>query len=162
EWGHAAFAGLRQRRGRRIDPGLAAGDGRLPRPDHVAFQGLVGRRLGAGGGSTGGRAGSGAVVGQQRAGGRRGQPGHGRPARGAVAVEEAGGFVRKREIDFDQYLKLYAESRRTLLAQHALGSTQYPDPVAIAWTTTINRLGPLPRAILRLAAFLAPDKIPVS
>src|SRR5262249_25113203 len=47
-----------------------------------------------------------------------------------------------------------------LLARRVLGSTRYPAPVAATWLATIERLGPLARAALTLAAFLAPDDIP--
>jgi hypothetical protein len=49
---------------------------------------------------------------------------------------------------------LYAQSRRELLGQRALGGTKYPDSVATTWLTTMHRLGPLAIAILRLASFL--------
>ena len=51
----------------------------------------------------------------------------GAPRAAAAAVEQAAAFVRKVRIDFDQYLRLYAQSRRELLVQRALGGTQYPD-----------------------------------
>jgi tetratricopeptide (TPR) repeat protein len=78
-----------------------------------------------------------------------------------LALEQAAAFMRKVRIDFSEYLQLFAQSRRELLAQHTLGGTQYPDSVGTTWRTTIGRLRPLARAILRLASFLASDDIPV-
>jgi hypothetical protein len=47
-----------------------------------------------------------------------------------LALEQAAAFVRKAGIDLDQYLEYYGQARATLLAQRALGGTQYPDSVA--------------------------------
>jgi tetratricopeptide (TPR) repeat protein len=77
-----------------------------------------------------------------------------------LALEQAAAFARKVCIGFEQYLVLYAQSRRELLAQRALGGTQYPDSVATTWQTTIKRLGWRARAVLRLAAFCSPENIP--
>jgi hypothetical protein len=78
-----------------------------------------------------------------------------------LALEQAAAFVRKVRIDFERYLQMYAQSRHELLAERVLGGTQYPHSVATTWRTTVERLSPLARAILRLASFLAPDDIPV-
>ncbi len=78
-----------------------------------------------------------------------------------LALEQAAAFVRKVSIDFGEYLQMYADSRSELLAERALGGTQYPHSVATTWRTTVEHLSPLARAILRLAAFLAPDHVPV-
>jgi hypothetical protein len=78
-----------------------------------------------------------------------------------LALEQAAAFAQNVGIDLGEYLRLFAESRRELLAEYALGGTQYPASVATTWWTTVERLSPLARAILRLAAFLAPDDCPV-
>jgi tetratricopeptide (TPR) repeat protein len=78
-----------------------------------------------------------------------------------LALEQAAAFVRKSSIDFDQYSGFYAQARRDLLAQRGFGGTHYPDSVATTWRTTIARLGPLARAMLCLASFMAPDNIPI-
>ncbi len=81
-----------------------------------------------------------------------------------LALEHAAAFVQKASISFAQYLIYYsgARSRRDLIAQRVLGSTQYPESVATTWLVTIGRLGPLARSILTLIGFLAPDDIPRS
>src|SRR5262249_2389134 len=81
-----------------------------------------------------------------------------------LALEHAAAFVQEASISFDQYLTYYSEakSRRDLIAQRVLGSTQYPESVATTWLVTIQRLGPLARSILTLISFLAPDDIPRS
>jgi tetratricopeptide (TPR) repeat protein len=77
-----------------------------------------------------------------------------------LALEQAAAFVKQAQVSFGRYLELYAQSRQELLARGVPGGTRYPDSVATTWLTTIKRLGPEAIAILRLAAFLAPDNIP--
>ena len=77
-----------------------------------------------------------------------------------LALEQAAAFVRKLSIDFDRYLEFYEESPAEILDEHAPGATQYPASVARTWLVTVGRLGPLPRALLRFVAFLAPTPIP--
>src|SRR5262249_15182427 len=78
-----------------------------------------------------------------------------------LALEQAAALVRRLGTDFTDYLRLYAEARRELLAQGTPGGTRYAEPVAASWRTTVGRLGPLARAALRLVAFLAPAPVPV-
>jgi len=81
-----------------------------------------------------------------------------------LALEHAAAYVQGALKSFDQYLADYAEasSRRGLIAQRVLGSTQYPKSVAKTWLVTIRGLKPLARSILSLISFLAPDDIPRS
>lgn len=51
-------------------------------------------------------------------------------------------------------------ARAELLSQQREGATRYPDSVATTWSITINRLRPLARSILKIAAWFAPDEIP--
>jgi tetratricopeptide (TPR) repeat protein len=79
-----------------------------------------------------------------------------------LALEQAAAFIKEAGVSFDRYLEYFAEarSRRDLLARRVLGSTHYPESVAATWLTTMQRLGPLARLVLNLAAFLAADAIP--
>ncbi len=79
-----------------------------------------------------------------------------------LALEQAAAFIAQEgaEFGFADYLRLYRDNERELLAAGALGSTEYPDPVITTWKSTVDRLKPAARAVLRLAAFLAATPIP--
>lgn len=77
-----------------------------------------------------------------------------------LALEQAAAFIRETKVSLAEYLTLHEQSHAELLAQEALGSTQYPDSVATTWLLTVGKLTPLAQAVLRLSAFLAPSGIP--
>lgn len=79
-----------------------------------------------------------------------------------LALEQAAAYVGQQgtEFSFADYLRLYEESHAELLAAGVLGSTDYPDSVMTTWRQTIEKLSARARVILRLSAFLAPDRIP--
>ena len=79
-----------------------------------------------------------------------------------LALEQAGAYMQKAKIDFEEYLHLFAESRHELLSARAFGGTQYPDSVMTTWFTTVRQLSPKARVVLCLISFLAPDEIPIS
>jgi tetratricopeptide (TPR) repeat protein len=83
-----------------------------------------------------------------------------------LALEQAGAYTRMQgpKFRFQMYLDLYAKAeneRRLLAKKTSKGTTEYPDAVYTTWRTTIDRLSPGARAILRLAAFMAPTPIPL-
>jgi len=81
-----------------------------------------------------------------------------------LALEQAAGYIANQGpgFGFAQYLRLYAESEKELLALRSSGgSTEYPDAVFTTWRTTIAKLPAGARAILRLVAFMAPTPIRV-
>ena len=77
-----------------------------------------------------------------------------------LALEVAAAYIVEQGRSFAQYLGLYQKATATLLSEHALGSTHYPDPVIATWRTTIEKFSPLARAVLRLSACLAETPIP--
>jgi tetratricopeptide (TPR) repeat protein len=79
-----------------------------------------------------------------------------------LALEQAAAYIAEQGLAFGfaDYLRLYEAATRELLSLHALGSTEYPDPVITTWKATIAKLSPESRAILHLAAFMAPTPIP--
>ena len=79
-----------------------------------------------------------------------------------LALEQAAAYIRLEGpgFGFDDYLRIYGESARSLLAKRALGSTQYPDSVVTTWSATLAKLSWTARAVLRLASFLSSSPIP--
>jgi hypothetical protein len=73
-----------------------------------------------------------------------------------LALEQAAAFIIELHWNIDKY----RERLRKLLDRHREGATRYPASVAKTWTITLERLSPLARALLRLAAWFAPDAIP--
>src|SRR6185503_12736073 len=60
------------------------------------------------------------------------------------------------------YLQAWEKERDDVLTWHDPAVMQYPASVAATWQTTFRQLCPLATAVLRLAAFLALDPIPVA
>ncbi|WP_339743744.1 TIR domain-containing protein [uncultured Rubinisphaera sp.] len=79
-----------------------------------------------------------------------------------LALEQAAAYIAEEGsgYTFQDHLRLYKEATASLLSQQVLGSTEYPDAVMTTWSMTVDKLSPGSRAILRLAAFLAPTPIP--
>ncbi|MGE0579437.1 MAG: tetratricopeptide repeat protein [Reyranella sp.] len=78
-----------------------------------------------------------------------------------LALEQAGAFIATTvpRVTFAAYLRLFREATENLLARKALGSTDYPDAVIATWQTTVAKLSPNARAVLRLCAWLADTPI---
>ncbi len=81
-----------------------------------------------------------------------------------LALEQAAAYIGQQgpQFSFADYLRLYHEATADLLAAGVLGSTEYPDSVMTTWATTLRKLDPPPKAILRLCAFLAPTPLPLT
>jgi tetratricopeptide (TPR) repeat protein len=81
-----------------------------------------------------------------------------------LALEQAAAYIEQQGEAFGvvDYLRLFDGTRGELLAEGALGSTMYPDSVATTWKPTMARLSPAARAVLRMAAFVAPVPIPMA
>jgi tetratricopeptide (TPR) repeat protein len=79
-----------------------------------------------------------------------------------LALEQAGAYIAApgAAISFAGYLRLYETAATDLLARKALGSTEYPDAVITTWQTTVAKLSPESRAVLRLCAWYADTPIP--
>ncbi len=77
-----------------------------------------------------------------------------------LALEQAAAYILHHRITFADYLALLKKSRKELLEQGTEGGTRYPKSVAETWLVSEQQLSLEARAVLRLAAFLAPDDIP--
>jgi hypothetical protein len=73
-----------------------------------------------------------------------------------LALEQAAAFIIKLRWSFDKYRRRL----RKPLDRHRDGATRHPDPVAKTWNIALERLSPLARALLRLAACFAPNAVP--
>jgi tetratricopeptide (TPR) repeat protein len=78
-----------------------------------------------------------------------------------VALEQAGAYIIHLKISFEKYLARFEKIEKRLLDFDAkkLGLGDYPSSVLTTWTMTEKQLGPVARAVLALAAFLAPEGI---
>ena len=81
-----------------------------------------------------------------------------------LALEQAAAYIEQQGAGyrFADYARLYEAAQAELLAEHALGSTEYPDPVITTWKATAAKLAPGARAILRLCSFLDSTPLPLS
>jgi hypothetical protein len=77
-----------------------------------------------------------------------------------LALEQAASFVIETHFSFDQYQEYLHTARPELLNYKAEGATAYPTSVAKTWSITLERLSALARALLRLAAWFAPEAVP--
>jgi tetratricopeptide (TPR) repeat protein len=77
-----------------------------------------------------------------------------------LALEQAASYILELRWSFDNYRERFHGARPKLLSYQAEGGTRYPASVAKTWSITLERLGPLARALLRLAAWFAPNGIP--
>jgi tetratricopeptide (TPR) repeat protein len=79
-----------------------------------------------------------------------------------LALEQAAAYIAApgAGVGFAAYLRLHEAAAADLLARKALGSTDYPDAVITTWQTTVAKLSPESRAVLRLCAWYADTPIP--
>ncbi|MGH8608323.1 MAG: tetratricopeptide repeat protein [Gammaproteobacteria bacterium] len=77
-----------------------------------------------------------------------------------LALEHAAAYICETHVSMDEYLRLLARDRKTLLARHYPGMTDYRASVATTWHVTIRCLSFLSSYFLHLAACLSPDPIP--
>ncbi|MDQ2715214.1 MAG: tetratricopeptide repeat protein [Chloroflexota bacterium] len=80
-----------------------------------------------------------------------------------LALDQAGAYIEETKCGFVEYLQIYQNRRKALLARRGLQSTNYPDSVATTWSLSfqkIERANPAAAELLHLCAFLAPDQIP--
>ena len=77
-----------------------------------------------------------------------------------LALEQVGAYITRHHVVFTEYFRLLKVSRTKLLAESGHGGTDYKMTVATTWLVSEAYLSSAARAILQLAAFLAPDEIP--
>lgn len=80
-----------------------------------------------------------------------------------LALEQAGAYIEEVGCDLASYLDLYSTHRKELLARRGNDVTSYSYSVATTWSLSFQQVGlanPAAADLLRLCAFLAPDRIP--
>jgi tetratricopeptide (TPR) repeat protein len=77
-----------------------------------------------------------------------------------LALEQAGSFIVEMRWSFAKYQEQFHDARLEILSEGREGGTHYPASVGKTWSITLEQLGPLARALLRIAAWFAPDAIP--
>jgi tetratricopeptide (TPR) repeat protein len=82
-----------------------------------------------------------------------------------LALEQAAAYIHEEGplFGFRTYLGYLAKAeheRKLFAKKSSKGSTDYPDALFTTWRTTIDKLSPGARAILRLSACMAPTPIP--
>jgi tetratricopeptide (TPR) repeat protein len=80
-----------------------------------------------------------------------------------LALDQAGAYIEETGCSFADYLQLYQAHRQALLARRGRQASNYPDSVATTWSLSFQKIeqaNPAAAELLRLCAFLAPDRIP--
>lgn len=80
-----------------------------------------------------------------------------------LALDQAGAYIEETGCSFREYLQLYQDHRRVLLARRGRQTTNYPDSIATTWSLSFQKVAesePAAAELLHLCAFLAPDAIP--
>jgi len=78
----------------------------------------------------------------------------------ALGLELAAARIAHDHLALADYLGKWETEREKMLGWNVERETGYPDPIAIAWQSSFDQLGPASRAVLNLCAWLAPDPIP--
>ncbi len=80
-----------------------------------------------------------------------------------LALDQAGAYIEETNCRFGDYLNIYQNHRQALLAQRGTQITNYPDSVATTWSLSFQKVeqaNPAAAELLRLCAYLSPDRIP--
>lgn len=80
-----------------------------------------------------------------------------------LALDQAGAYIEETGCRVSDYLDLYQQHRRVLLARRGQQATGYPESVATTWALSFERvqqINPACTELLELCALLAPDHIP--
>jgi tetratricopeptide (TPR) repeat protein len=78
-----------------------------------------------------------------------------------LALEIAGAWIKQTRCTLADYLSDWNARREKVLARLDLTNPDVPKSVALTWNKTFETLTPAARALLRLAAWLAPEPIPL-
>jgi tetratricopeptide (TPR) repeat protein len=79
-----------------------------------------------------------------------------------LAIDQAGAYIEETRCSVTEYLTLYQEHRKTLLARRGTLATDYPYSVATTWELSLKQLqqtNPAAIELLQICAFLDPDGI---
>jgi tetratricopeptide (TPR) repeat protein len=80
-----------------------------------------------------------------------------------LALDQAGAYIEETNCHFSDYLNIYQNHRKALLARRGVQTTNYPDSVATTWSLSfrkVEEVNPAAAELLRLCAYLSPDRIP--
>lgn len=80
-----------------------------------------------------------------------------------LALDQAGAYIEETGCSMRDYLDLYGQRRHALLARRGTQITGYPESVSTTWSLSFERItsdNPAAADLLRLCAFLSPDRIP--
>ena len=85
-----------------------------------------------------------------------------------LALDQAGGYIERKQCSLERYLQIYEQAHDRLLAESGFpeDTTDYKYTVATTWSLSFQQVsegehGQAATDLLRLCAFLAPDHIPV-
>lgn len=80
-----------------------------------------------------------------------------------LALDQAGAYIEETGCSFSDYLRLYRQRHRELLARRGKQVTDYPDSIATTWSLSfqqVEQANPAAAELLHLCAYLSPDAIP--
>jgi tetratricopeptide (TPR) repeat protein len=80
-----------------------------------------------------------------------------------LALDQAGAFIEETRCTLADYLKFYKTRHKKLLRKRGQDAAGHPEPVATTWELSFEKVklaNPAAAELLRLCAFLHPDKIP--
>ena len=81
-----------------------------------------------------------------------------------LALEQAGAFVTAKKARFQDYLASYRKRRLKLLKEFGPVAGDYPESVVTTWAINfqeVEEVSPEASDLLRVSAFLSPDRIPL-
>ena len=82
-----------------------------------------------------------------------------------LALDQAGAYIEDTGSDLSHYLTVYRTQRRRFLRKRGQDAAGHPEPVAMTWLLSFEKVEQINAAaaeLLRLLAFLHPDRIPES
>jgi tetratricopeptide (TPR) repeat protein len=78
-----------------------------------------------------------------------------------LALEQAAAYIAQHQISLSEYLEAWEKEREKVINWYDASTMRYPASVAVTWQKTFQELSPTTAAILRLAAHLSSDPIPL-
>ena len=79
-----------------------------------------------------------------------------------LALEQAGAYIVHNTMTFGDYLEKWRNEREDVLKWYNEREMKYPVSAAVTFQRTFEELSPAGRAVLRLAALLAPEPVPTA
>ncbi len=81
-----------------------------------------------------------------------------------LALELVAAFIQQegKNFTFEKYIDLYHNNKKEILSKRVRGSTEYPTSLFFTWNTTIQKLTPIAKLLLRSSGFLSTEPIPLN